>query len=95
MSYYRKIKHPKNDKQGLINNVQMAVNRIEAGENREALLILVDLVDSLQGCKFQWQDENRVAIGDPEQSEEPIQRGYENTKEVTMKMIYHRNSYYI
>lgn len=95
MNHYRELKTPINDKEGLINNVQMAINALELDNQREAILTLVDLIDSLQGCKFQWIDENRVPIGDPEEAEEPIQRTQENSQEVTRAQILYRNHYYI
>lgn len=50
MTYYsREIEMPKTKLQGLCNFVQMVINRIEAGNTREALLVAVDLLDTLQG----------------------------------------------
>lgn len=49
MSYAREIKMPATRKEGLCNFVQMIINRIEAGDSREALLTAVDLLDTLSG----------------------------------------------
>lgn len=49
MSYAREIKMPATKKDGLCNFVQMIINRIEAGEHREALLVAVDLLDTISG----------------------------------------------
>jgi len=50
MGYYtRKIEMPGNRQQGFQNNVQMIINQIEAGNANEALLIAVDLLDTISG----------------------------------------------
>jgi hypothetical protein len=49
MTYYsRKIEMPKTKREGLENFVQMIINRLEAGENQEALLQAVDLVNDVR-----------------------------------------------
>ena len=48
MSYYsEEIKKPKNMQEGLANFVQMIVNELEAGNEREALLMAVDLKNDI------------------------------------------------
>lgn len=46
--YSRPIKIPQTKRDGLENFVQMIINRLEAGEDREALLQAVDLLDSVR-----------------------------------------------
>lgn len=41
--YSREIKMPANKREGLANFVQMIINRLEAGETREGLMVAVDL----------------------------------------------------
>lgn len=41
--YTREIKMPANKREGLANFVQIIINRLEAGESREALMAAVDL----------------------------------------------------
>jgi hypothetical protein len=49
MTYYsRKIEMPKTKREGLENFVQMIINRLEAGENQEALLQAVDLINDVR-----------------------------------------------
>ena len=52
MSYAREIKTPANRKEGLCNFVQIIINRLEAGDDREALLTAVDLLDDLSGSVY-------------------------------------------
>lgn len=47
MTYSREITKPANMEEGLQNFVQMIINRIEAGDAREALLLAVDLHQDL------------------------------------------------
>lgn len=94
-SFHKEIKMPKTDKQGLQNALQLVINDIETGNNRESVLRLVDLIDSLNVSKFSWIDPDFTPDYESEPAEEPIQRGFENTREVTIKEIYHRNYYYI
>lgn len=47
--YSRKIEMPRTRLQGLCNFVQMVINHIEAKNPQEALLVAVDLLDTLQG----------------------------------------------
>lgn len=47
--YSKQIEMPTTRLQGLLNNVQMIINQAEQGDAREALLIAVDLWDTLQG----------------------------------------------
>lgn len=50
MTYYsRPIKMPATKHEGLCNFVQMIINKIEAGDPQEALLIAADLHDTLSG----------------------------------------------
>lgn len=50
MTYYsRKIEMPKTRLDGLCNFVQMVINQLEAENPNEALLIAVDLLDTLRG----------------------------------------------
>lgn len=46
--YSAEIKKPKDRREGLANFVQMIVNRIEAGDHREALLTAADLLEDLR-----------------------------------------------
>ena len=43
MNYSRELQMPKTKRGGLANFVQMIINELEAGNNREALLRAVDL----------------------------------------------------
>lgn len=52
MSYARDIQMPKTRKEGLCNYVQMIINRLEAGDHREALLTAVGLLDDLSGSVY-------------------------------------------
>lgn len=45
--YSRKIEMPATKRDGLANFVQMIVNKLEAGEHREALLTAVDLHEDI------------------------------------------------
>lgn len=47
--YSRKIEAPTTRQQGFENNVQMIINAIEDGNAGEALLIAVDLLDTISG----------------------------------------------
>jgi hypothetical protein len=47
MSYSREIKMPTTRREGLANFVQIIINKIEAGDAREALLAAVDLHQDL------------------------------------------------
>lgn len=50
MAYYsRELKTPVTRLDGLLNFVQMVINRLEAGEHHEALMVAVDLWDTLHG----------------------------------------------
>jgi len=49
VTYYScPIEAPKNMHHGLCNFVQLIINRLEAGEHREALLTAVDLLEDLR-----------------------------------------------
>ena len=52
MNYAREITMPANRKEGLCNYVQMIINRLEAGDTREALLTAVGLLDDLSGSVY-------------------------------------------
>lgn len=53
MTYYsREIKMPATRKEGVANYVQMVINRLEAGDTREALLTAVGLLDDLSGSVY-------------------------------------------
>ena len=53
MTYYsREITMPADRKEGLCNYVQMIINRLEAGDHREALLTAVGLLDDLSGSVY-------------------------------------------
>jgi hypothetical protein len=57
MTYYsRPLEMPKTRKEGLLNFVQMIINAAERGECREAMLIAVDLHDTLSGNANPWKD---------------------------------------
>lgn len=57
MTYYSKpIKQPATRKEGLLNFVQMIINRIEAEDHREALMLAVDLLDTLAGNANPYAD---------------------------------------
>lgn len=57
MTYYSKtLTQPTTRKEGLLNFVQMIINRIEAGDHREALLTAVDLLDTLAGNANPYAD---------------------------------------
>ena len=50
MAYYsRQITEPATRLEGITNHLQMVINRLEAGDEREALLTAVDLLDRLSG----------------------------------------------
>lgn len=49
MTYAREIKAPKSAKEGLSNFIQLIINRIEAGNSHEALMLAVDLLDTISG----------------------------------------------
>ena len=46
--YTRHIEAPKDKAEGLQNFVQMIINRLDAGDHREALLLAVDLHEDLR-----------------------------------------------
>lgn len=49
MTYYsREIKMPATKREGLENFLQMVINKLEAGETREALMLAVDLQDDVR-----------------------------------------------
>ena len=53
MTYYsREITKPATRKDGLCNYVQMIINRLEAGDTREALMTAVGLLDDLSGSVY-------------------------------------------
>jgi uncharacterized protein YjiS (DUF1127 family) len=45
--YEAPVSRPRSMRRGLMNAVQMAINQLERGDPREALLQLVDLLDDL------------------------------------------------
>jgi len=49
MTYSMPIEMPKTKKDGLLNFVQMIINAAERGDVREALLLAVDLHDTISG----------------------------------------------
>lgn len=49
MTYARPIKEPRTRKDGLLNFVQMIINAAERGDVREAILLAVDLKDTISG----------------------------------------------
>lgn len=52
MTYYsREISLPKTRREGLENFIQIAINRLEAGDHQEALLGLVDLLEDIR-CRI-------------------------------------------
>lgn len=51
-NYTRPIEAPKTRKDGLCNFVQMVINRLEAGDPAEALLVAVDLLNDLEGTVY-------------------------------------------
>lgn len=50
--YTRPIEMPTTRKEGLANFVQLIINRLEAGDAREALLTAVDLRNDLEGTVY-------------------------------------------
>lgn len=49
MAYSMEIKEPLTRKQGLLNFVQMIINAVERGDATNAVLLAVDLKDTLSG----------------------------------------------
>lgn len=47
MSYAKPVKSPANIQEGTANHIQLAINYLERGDAREALLQLVDLLDQI------------------------------------------------
>jgi hypothetical protein len=55
MTYYsRKIEMPKTRKEGLLNAIQLIINAAERGDSREAMLLAVDLKDTIDGNANPW-----------------------------------------
>lgn len=46
--YSREITEPANRREGIGNHLQMIINRLEAGDSREAMLQAVDLLDAIR-----------------------------------------------
>jgi len=46
-SYSRPVKTPATKREGLANAIQLAINALEAGNGREALLQMVNLLDDV------------------------------------------------
>ncbi len=51
-SYTRKLKQPNNIQEGFQNKLQMIINKIEADDKREALMLSVDMLDDISGSLF-------------------------------------------
>ena len=84
-TYSREIRPPANAIEGLQNHIQMAINEIEGNNPTEAVLILVDIIDSLYGNgervamlkKLFIADANAKAIKDAnEAGKEAIETSY-------------------
>lgn len=54
--YSKPVTPPATRKDGLLNFVQLIINRIEAGDTNEALLTAVDLLDTLAGNANPYAD---------------------------------------
>lgn len=56
VSYAMEIQAPRTRKEGLMNFVQMIINAAERGDTREAILLAVDLKDTISGKANPYAD---------------------------------------